>query len=436
MLALSARGTVCGETGPRADVVVLVPGVTGSMLRERDSQRVVWGRGVNLVRPHDGGYELARPLALRSSDPSRLEAFDVVREIRLGRIFHKKIYGPVVEQLEAAGLRRGDISRPDAEASLYLFAWDWRADHVRAAAALAERLDAIRAARGGGAALRVSLVCQSSGALICRYLAKFGDVPLESAERGEAAPPAGLELVSLVLVGTANGGSLRNLRELDRGRDYVALIGRKWEPEVLFTFPALYQDLPSYRDDFFVDESGRAVDVDLFDPASWERYGWSLFDRRAQRRLTRADRPSVFGDAAGRRSFLAWALDRARRLQAVMMRDGGWRQAPRYYLVQNDSSDTPDRAVLVARRDGTWRTLFGDDADVRRDERLARLTVAPGDGHATVASQMRLAPAELEAVAEAPLYVRGGHFELILDPRSLAALTRVLGLTNADATSP
>jgi hypothetical protein len=425
MVLLAAMAAAVGAEVEPPDVVVVVPGLTGSMLRERESQRVVWGLGSNLVRPHDGGYEMARPIFLRSFDESRLEAFEVVREIRLGGLFRKKIYGPVVARLEESGLELASIEAPTAGASLYLFPWDWRLDHVHAAGTLAERLDAIRVARGQEV-LRVALICQSNGGLLCRYFAKYGSASLEVAESGEATLADGIDVESIVLVGTANGGSLRNLRELDRGRDYVALIGRKWEPESLFTMPGLFQDLPSYRSDLFVDQKGRPLEVDIFDPESWVRYGWSVFSPRARKRLSRRGEHELFGDAQDRRSFLAWALDRARRLHDVLGRDTGWSDPPRYFLIQNDASETPSRAVLVDRGDAGWRTLFADDGDVRRDEELRRLTVAPGDGHATVESQLSLSPEERDALAGDPLYVRGGHFDLILDPRSLDALARLV----------
>ena len=52
------------ERSPKIPVV-LVPGITGSELRDRRTGELIWGLGKQIVTPHDGGYELVRPL----SDP-------------------------------------------------------------------------------------------------------------------------------------------------------------------------------------------------------------------------------------------------------------------------------------------------------------------------------------------------------------------------------
>ena len=64
-----------------------------------------------------------------------------------------------------------------------------------------------------------------------------GAASLEEAERGMAVDGDGFRVAHLILVGSSNGGSLRILREMLRGRSYIPWIGRRWQPEVLFTFP-------------------------------------------------------------------------------------------------------------------------------------------------------------------------------------------------------
>ena len=46
--------TVTDEKTP----LVFVPGVTGSKLRDAETRRTVFGRGVNVLVPHDGGYSM------------------------------------------------------------------------------------------------------------------------------------------------------------------------------------------------------------------------------------------------------------------------------------------------------------------------------------------------------------------------------------------
>ena len=216
---------------------------------------------------------------------------------------------------------------------------------------------------------------------------KYGESSLAEAEDGLRSVPEGIEIDKVILVGTASGGSLRNLREFNRGRSYLGRIGRRWEPETLFTLPALYQDLPSYHEDLFIDGDGRALDVDLYDAASWQRYGWSVFDSEVEKRLAGRDRPDLFADRVSRVGFLTRVLSDAHRFHRLLERDVEDSPGPAYYSIQNDAAATPHRAVLT-KADGGWKTLFSGDKEISR-LRLDALTTAGGDEHATVASQIR-----------------------------------------------
>ncbi|MCP4653840.1 MAG: hypothetical protein GY856_00325, partial [bacterium] len=404
---------------PSRRPVILVPGITGSLLRDRETREIVWGTGYRLVSPHDGGYSVAQPIGGRPE----LEAFAVIEKIRLGPI-EKDIYGPIARLLETNGYRRGDLNAPRRDEDLFLFPYDWRLDNELAVRLLLEKLEGLRRARGEDR-LAVDLICQSNGAHICRYLVKYGDAPFAEAEAGRAAPPAAIDVVKLVLVGTSNGGSLRILRELDRGRKYISVIGRKIEPEVLFSFTAVFQDLPGYREQLFLDETGRPLDVDLYDPANWEKYGWSIYGAEARKRMARRGVAEIFGGPEQWTEHLRGALAQARRLQRLLVRDVDGFGPTRYYLLQNVYNETPDYAVLL-KEDGEWKTLFTGDKKLKRRPYLHALASAPGDGHASFESQMWLSPQERAAIAARPFYVRGKHFELILDPATLRCLVEYL----------
>lgn len=361
---------------PPSVPVVFVPGVTGVVLRDSKTGEVVWGEGRNLLGPKDGGERLA----LGPDDT--LEPAGPIDEIRLFGI-QKPIYGPLRELLVRAGYVPGE--------TLFFFGYDWRRDLTEGAGRLRERLEELRG-KQGRERLEVDLVCQSSGAHLCRYLAKY------------ELPPT-LAVRRLVLVGASNGGSLRILRELDRGRRYVPLIGRFMRPEILFTFPSLFQDLPTYRRGLFLDEKGKPLDVDLWDPESWRRYGWSVQGRDAELRRV---------------------LSEARRFQEMLRADSSRFGDTRVYVVGSADQPTPDRAVLV--RDGKeWKTFFTGDAWLRRRPVLEALATAEGDEHATVASQDWLSPQEKAALALPPHRVEGGHFEALLTVEAGRFLLQALG---------
>jgi hypothetical protein len=289
---------------------------------------------------------------------------------------------------------------------------------------LVRQLEKLRVARGE-TRLKVALVCQSNAGHIGRYVVKYGGGSLDEAEAGAARPPPGIEVEKLVFVGTANGGGLRTLHEMNRGRTYVPVIGRQWSPETLFTFASLYEDLPVYRQDLFFDAGGRLVRVNLFDAWNWQRFGWSVFGRAARARLQRHGREKVFGDEADRIRYLQNALRNAQRFHRLLNHDVDWFGPTRYYFVQNLYTPTPERAMLIEDR-GQWRTLFLNDAPVKRNPYLFSLASAPGDEHATLDSQMWLSPQEKAALAQPPVYIKGGHFEIILSPASQQRLLEFL----------
>lgn len=395
--------------------VVLVPGISGSLLADGRSGETIWGLGQNLVSPYDHGYSLTRSLV----GPDFLVPAGVIEDMSLFRVFDKEVYGPVADVLEANGYTRGDVASPAAGGNLYLFDYDWRQDNVASAARLAELLERIAAAHGRR---EVDLICQSNGAHVCRWTLKYPGLSLEEAEAGKVAQP-GFVVRRMVLVGSANGGSLRILRELHRGRSYVPLIGRRIEPEVLFSMPALFQDLPAYTPRPFLDEEGRPLLLELYDASVWRRYGFSIFSDAARARVNR--RPDLYGDEETRLRFLAQSLDVARRFHQQLARDLPLGPT-RIYSIQNSYERTP-HAALLWQRDGRWELLFTDDPALEKMPYATALAAAPGDGHATVESQQFLSPNEKAALAAPPYYVVGPHFELIQDPGALRRLLDFLG---------
>jgi hypothetical protein len=330
-------------------------------------------------------------------------------------------YGQILELLEANGYVRGDLAAPDPNANLYVFPYDWRRGSDLAAAELSERLEALRRARGD-AVLEVDLICQSNAARVARYFLKYGGASLSEAERGTAAPPAEIRVDRLILVGTANGGGLDVLPDLLEGRRFVPFLGRRFLPEVLFSFPAVYEELPAYAapsQPRFVDGEGRPVEVDLQDAADWERLGWSVFAPRARERLERRARFDLFGDEAARRRHLADSLERGRRLAHLLRRDAPGFGTTRYYSIQNAYVPTPERAVLVE-RDGTWRVRWYDERTGSGH--------APGDGFATLESQAWISHQEQAALAAPPFYVPARHRAILFH---LEAKRRILEILAA-----
>lgn len=404
--------------------LVFVPGITGSKMRLRENGEILWGYGSDVFKPRDGGYSVARPLHLPFDDPTSLESFAVIDRLNLGFLVRKEVYGAILDTLTAHGYRRGTIDSPDSPSTLYPFHYDWRLDNIVAVRRLAEALEHIRIARGEEH-LEVDLLCQSNGAYICRYLAKYGSASLAEAEAGTARLSPRIVLRKVILLGSANGGSLRNLREIHRGRSYIPMIGRYWQPETLFSCPSLFQDLPAYRDDFFLDREGKPLNIDLFDAESWRQYGWSIFSPEARRRLQKNPQPDLFGGEDTQLEYLRRFLARAKRTQELLRQDTDLGNLRLYSIQSRNNAKTPDRAVLVKQNDG-WQLLFPEDAELERIPALARRTAAAGDGHATLVSQNWLSNSERKAMPQGTYYAEGGHFDLVTGLDTLRFLLKIL----------
>lgn len=409
--------------------LVFVPGVTGVALRNTATDAFVWGKGKNLLRPHDRGYGLARSVAASHPGPQIVPG-GVILDLKLFGLIRFNVYDQLVDLFLANGYRFGDLEQPLPTDDFFLFSYDWRQDNVASAARLAGQLETLRLVRGQEI-LRVNLICQSNGAHICRYFTKYGGLSLEDAESGHPRVPAGTTVDSLILVGASNGGSIRVLRELNRGRKYVDVIGRNYSSETLSTFISLYQDLPAYSTDLFVDGDGKPMAVDLYGVENWQRFQWSFYGPETSRQLGRADAPPWFGTAAERRSFLVDALGRARRFQDLLHRDVSDFGATRYDLITNMGNDTSSRAVLTQVK-GVWQTSFADDKQVRGDPDLHSAVVVAGDGHATGASQRWLSPQEVRRLGDNTLEVAGTHRRIILQEATHRRILKIL----AESTSP
>jgi hypothetical protein len=418
--ALASAGCVSKRPPVREDLaarepkrpVVLIPGITGTKLRDPATDRLRWGTSKNLFFPRDGGYSLAVPLDRGAAAGSELQVDGVVLQIRLLGLLKFEFYAPLIRLMEANGYRFGDLDDPRPGDTFFIFPYDWRYGNVRASAELLRKLQNLRRVREEPR-LAVDLVCQSNAARIARYFIKYGGADLDAAEAG-APPPADVVVEKLILVGTDNGGALGVLAELNRGRRYLPLLGRRIRPEALFAYASLYESLPVYREDLFFDTEGRTLEVDLFDPQSWERYDWGVYGPGVERRLAKKPDEELFGTEEERAAFLDRALDRALRLQHLLERDVEPFRT-RYYSVQNDRKATEDRALLV-QKNGDWQTRFARDGRIKRDGRLKALARAPGDTHATVRSQLWLSPQEKAAMVHPPALVRDVHRRIVRHP--------------------
>jgi hypothetical protein len=186
------------------------------------------------------------------------------------------------------------------------------------------------------------------GGLVTRYYLRHGTADLP--EDGSLPPVtwAGAAHVNrVVLIGTPNAGSADALIQLVEGRRFAPILPR-YQPAVLGTMPSIYQLLPRTRHGAVVEGQGaEARDVDVFDPAVWERFGWGLaagHDPVLPWLLPDVPEPAVRRQIA--RSHLRKALARAKQFHAALDRSATPPAGLDVHLFAGDAKPTASRLAV------------------------------------------------------------------------------------------
>jgi pimeloyl-ACP methyl ester carboxylesterase len=358
--------------------VIVIPGLFGSKLRSRASGREVWpGPWQDVLF---GDY---RNLALQFDPktlavlPDDLEAFDIAEHV-LGQDF----YGPIIDTLTRyAGYAKGTpgVPVPPGERRYYVFPYDWRQDNVEHARALEHLIDAIRRDYGKPD-LRVDVVAHSMGGLIARYYLRYGPIDALDGSEQLVTLYGTTRVRKLILLGTPNFGSVASLHAYLSGEPIgVARIA----PEILATMPSGYQLFPHPLVTWLIDIDGNPLQDELFDPATWRRYRWSVFDPVAEARV-RARR-GADGDSyvESLQRYFDFRLERARRF-AWQMSTPEPHTPIRYVLFGGDCALTPAR-LLLENDSGQPVARMYPDAIRARKARVPydELMLEPGDGRVT-----------------------------------------------------
>lgn len=311
--------------------LIVIPGIMGSRLVGTTTGDEVWpGSLLDLVVGSAGRFD---QLALPPDD-----AGDAVEPSGLFfQVLGEQYYDQLVEALTEAG---GYDCVPAAEASAksdwLLMAWHWRRDLVHAAAELDALVDRLRRLRDDPS-LKVDLLGHSAGGLVIRYFIRYGghDVLGGSPPSDASGATYGIDKVNrALLLGVPNFGSIYGLQQMLRGRE----VGRVFiQPELVATMPSLYQLLPHPERAWMVDVEGNRLDRDLYDPAVWRLYQWSIYAPGVRDRID-AGSPG-FGEwsFAELEAEFARSLRRAKAflLRQVRQREGDGDQIPDL-LVGND----------------------------------------------------------------------------------------------------
>lgn len=211
------------------DVVVLLPGITGSVLAARGKE--VWSPSAgSLWRAVKSFGESITGLELNADDPSEVTAPRLIPDITIIPRFMKiDGYTRIEEYLIAQlGLERGRNYFP--------FPYDWRLDNRINAERLARNADRWLTewrTSSGAADARLVLIGHSMGGLVARHF-------LECREGWK-------QTRALITLGTPHQGALNAVDFLVNGmKKGIGPVGLDLSP-LLRSYPSVYQLLPIYR---------------------------------------------------------------------------------------------------------------------------------------------------------------------------------------------
>jgi pimeloyl-ACP methyl ester carboxylesterase len=390
---------------PDRNPVIVIPGILGSKLIDRDSRRTVWGafdRESADPTTHEGAQLLSlpvegnRPLSELRDGVEPNGVLDKVHVNLFGVPLDIRAYVGILTTLGAGGYRDEAlglhaIDYGNDHFTCFQFDYDWRRDNVENAKRLKQFIEAKRTyvqqaykKRYGieQATVKFDIVAHSMGSLVARYFLMYGDADLPAHGQDAVVTWAGADYVDrLILVGPPNAGSINALTQLIEGFDVGRPILPYYQAALLGTFPALYELLPRPRHGAIAwDGDQSASGINLYDPTLWDRYEWGLASREERNvSFLRSVLPHAADDEARRRVALALQTTILRRTKAfheAMDKPARLPSGVDMFLVAGDAVDTPKRAS-VDRKTGKFKIIeygTGDGTVLRSsallDERI------------------------------------------------------------------
>jgi len=370
--------------------VIVIPGLLGSELINQETGEAVW---FDLGRSKDDDLRLPISANL-AANRDKLVPGDILRNIKYLKFLPEtEIYSKAATSLEVPGdYTEGKWDAPTENGyqdTYYVFPYDWRRDNVENARLLINRIDELKR-KLKRPNLKFNIIAHSMGGLIARYAAKYGDVDLPAGTRRITPTWAGATRINKIfLVGTPNEGSITSLDALINGYAIAPKgINIPFIQDLtrfdMFTIPALFQLLPHAGTLRAFDENLQPLRIDIYNPATWEKYGWTAYtDPDFGKQFTVQEQSEA-------KAYFRAVLNRARRFHQALDTNVNAKGTVPIYLLGSDCKSTFD--AMVIRRDGkkgNWRTLFRANGFKRSngtrvtDKELEALLYAKGDGIVT-----------------------------------------------------
>ena len=367
--------------------VILIPGLTGSELKHKDTGERVWYKTFK-SKSEDLRLPISNSVV---NNRDNLIPGDILRTVKLGILPGVDVYDGFIKAMELrGGYREEKWDAPTENGfqdSLYVFPYDWRLDNVENARLLIKRVAALKL-KLKKPDLKFDIVAHSMGGLIARYAAMYGDTELPAGNRKPVPTWSGAKYFDkIVLLGTPNEGAATSLGALVNGYAIGGLrldlpFVQDTSKFMVFTIPSAYQLLPAPGTLRVLNDKLEPITVDLYDPKIWSKYGWNAInDKGFGKAFTSAERKLA-------PAYFASALDRAKRLHQALDAAPGKSGGVTFFVLGSDCKTALDAIVVYQEKDN-WKTLFKPKAFMRADgtkvleEDAKKVMYSPGDGIVT-----------------------------------------------------
>jgi pimeloyl-ACP methyl ester carboxylesterase len=360
--------------------VILVHGVFGARLRERDTGKEVWPGGITslLFNSYD---DIALPIDADTLQPaaSNLEAY-AITDSAAGRDF----YGAIIRTLETSGGYSKGVpgeAVTDGRRRYYILVYDWRQDNVETARRLDELINRIRSDYADPE-LKVDIVAHSMGGLATRYYLRYGTTDVLNSNDFPMSDQSVTRVRKVILLGTPNLGSVSGLDEFLQG----FRIGlRRIPTETFATMPSAYQLFPHPIRSALLNTRGEVLDRDLFDVQIWRAFQWSIFDPQVRERIIKRFPNPQEGEVylAMLERYFEKYLERARRFVWSLTVPVEYSKV-RHVVFGGDCELTPARLLVEEVNGESMVRLHPSEVTLRMPGvDYEKLMLEPGDGRVT-----------------------------------------------------
>jgi len=371
--------------------VIVIPGILGTELINAKTGQTIWP---SAFRTSHEALPISPNLEANRDD---LVPGKILETVRLARIVPEVyVYRDLLEALRRyAGYREGNWENPGVDGdrdTFYVFPYDWRLDNVANARELVQRVRRLKE-RLQRPELKFNVVAHSMGGLIARYAAMYGDADLPPDDVAIRPTWSGAAHISkIVMIGTPNEGSTDAFATLVEGysvteglRRRVPLLNKLTAEDAART-PSVFQLMPHRQAARFLDENLQPVELDLYDPEVWKRYGWGAINSEEFRR-------NYNGNLEELDAYLANTLKRARRFHESLDAVENTESPVVLLAIGGDCEETLSAPVILRdQKRNRWLTLIRpreyrtSTGGKMPKKKVTDAMYAPGDGRVTRAS--------------------------------------------------